>query len=159
MSLNKKTQETLFKTGLDILEGWAFDKNWIIELEYLGKDEMDPGSKTISISTRQGIENQLYTLLHECGHILVQSNHTMYAKRYPATAKLNICTGVNRRLEKSKKYKVDVISEEIEAWQRGKKLAERLGIYINEDKFNEIMNKCIFTYVEWAAGLPGYGRK
>ena len=72
---------------------------------------------------------------------------------------MNICTGVNRRLEKSKKYKVDVISEEIEAWQRGKKLAERLGIYINEDKFNEIMNKCIFTYVEWAAGLPGYGRK
>ena len=72
MALNKKTQDQLFlKPDSIYSNSWAFDKNWIIEFEYLGKDEMDPGSKTISISTRQGLENQLYTLLHECGHMFL----------------------------------------------------------------------------------------
>ena len=159
MALSKEIRDQLFEASLELLEQWAVNKNWMVEFEYLGKDEMDPGSKTISISTRQSLENQVYTMLHECGHVLVQTNHAAYAKRYPATAKMNMCSAIDRRLEKTKKYKVDVLSEEIEAWQRGLKLADRLGIYVEKDNYIKIMNRCIFSYVEWAAGLPGYGRK
>lgn len=159
MRVSKATEKVLFKTGLELLESWAMSKNWLIEYEYLASDEMDPASKIISINTRQGIENQLYTLLHECGHVLVQQDHKAYAKRYPGTAKVNMSEKLSRRLEKSVAYKIDVISEEIEAWQRGLRLAKRLGIYINEEKYTALMNKCVYSYVKWAAGSPGYGRK
>ena len=149
MATKKKLKETLFKAGIARLIDWLWVKRWDIEFDHSCKDEMDPNSKCVTISARQGIEKQLYSLLHECGHILIQSNEVRYNKKFPATAKRN-CFVSHRQLEKSKKYKVDVIAEEIEAWDRGKSLANRLGIYIDEDKFNEVKVACIFTYVEWA---------
>jgi hypothetical protein len=149
VTTSKKLKKLLFKAGISKLIDWLWVKDWDLEFDYTGKDEMDPNSKCVTISTRQGAEKQLYSLLHECGHILVQSNETRYNKKFPAQAKRN-CYLSHRQLEKSRKYKVDVISEEIEAWERGKSLANRLGIYIDEDKFNEIKVACIFTYVEWA---------
>ena len=146
----KKIKEVLFKAGIVRLIDWLWAKNWDVEFDYMVKDEMDPSAKCVTISTRQGVEKQLYSLLHECGHILIQSNEIRYNKKFPAQAKRN-CYLSHRQLEKSKKYKVDVISEEIEAWDRGKSLATRLGLYIDEDKYNEVKVTCVYTYVDWAA--------
>ena len=89
MVLSKENRDSLFRSGLELLEDWAFDKDWVVEFDYLGRDEMDPGTKIISVSTRQNLEKQLYTLLHECGHVLVQANKEVYVKKYPITAKMN----------------------------------------------------------------------
>ncbi|HIB78094.1 MAG TPA: hypothetical protein EYO58_10900 [Flavobacteriales bacterium] len=149
MATKKKVKETLFKAGIARLIDWLWNKRWDVEFDYMTHDEMDPMTKCVTINARQGIEKQLYSLLHECGHILIQSNEAVYNKKFPASAKRN-CFLSHRQLEKSKKYKVDVIAEEIEAWDRGKSLATRLGIYVDENKFNEFKVACVFTYVEWA---------
>lgn len=139
----------LFTAGISRVIDWLWAKSWDIEFSHTVDDEMNPNAKCVTINARQGEEKQLYSLLHECGHILIQSNEIRYNQKFPAQAKRN-CYLSHRQLEKSKKYKIDVISEEIEAWDRGKNLATRLGIYIDEIKFNAVKAECVYTYVEWA---------
>ena len=57
----------------------------------------------------------------------------------------------NKRIERSKDYRVETITEEIEAWERGRKLAERLNLFIDDKNFNKLKNECIYSYIEWAA--------
>ena len=64
---------------------------------------------------------------------------------------MNQYATVHKQLERSPKYKVDCIAEEIEAWRRGKNLAERLGLYINEEKYNALTAECVYSYIKWAA--------
>lgn len=159
--LSKDLKKQLFETGLERLCGWAEKRGWITEFSYTGNDEMEPDNKMIYVNTRQGVEKQLYSMLHECGHVLVQSNLKSYYKKYPATAQSRFLdVGRMRRFEKTKKYKIDTISEEIEAWERGKKLARRLNLYINEDNYTKLMYECVYTYIDWAArGKTGDGKR
>ena len=62
--------------------------------------------------------------------------------------KMAYCNNSNKRLERSPKYKVDVLTEEIDAWRKGKELANRLEIYIDEDNYYSIMAKCVYTYIK-----------
>ena len=48
-------------------------------------------------------------------------------------------------------YQVSLVAEEIEAWKRGRRLANRLGLYINDKKFNNVMSECVMTYIADAA--------
>lgn len=160
MEIDKSFKKQLFEGSLERLCDWATKKGWITEFSHTGDDEMEPGNKMIYVNTRQGVEKQLYSMLHECGHVLVQSNLKTYYKKYPATARARFLdVGRMRKFEKTKKYKIDTISEEIEAWERGKKLAKRLNLYIDKDNYSKLMSECVFSYIEWAAGKPGFGRK
>ena len=149
--VNKEIEHQLFEGGLCILTTWLENKGWSMDISYLNRDEMIPAEKHININSRQGIEKQLYSFLHECGHLLIQTNWTKYETSYPATAKMNQYATVRKQLERSPKYKVDCIAEEIEAWRRGKSLAERLGLYINEEKYNALTAECVYSYIKWAA--------
>ena len=150
MAIDKKLHKALFDAGMSRLIDWLEKKGWDLDIDYCCQDELRPESKQIMINGRQGIEKQMYSLLHECGHLLIQQNWTKYEKDYPATARMNTYA-TNRRLARTAKYKVDIISEEIEAWKRGKTLAKRLGIYINEEKYNALTSECVYTYITWAA--------
>ena len=130
---------------------WLEKKNWTVDIDYTNRDEIVPSSKVVFINSRQGIEKQFYSFLHECGHLLIQANWTNYEKAYPATAKMFAYASTHKQLERSAKYKVDQISEEIEAWKRGKNLADRLGLYINEEKYNALTAECVYSYITWAA--------
>jgi hypothetical protein len=159
--LSKDLRKQLFETGLERLCDWADKRGWITDFSYTCEDEMEPGNKMIYINTRQSVEKQLYSMIHECGHVLVQSNVKAYYKKYPATAESRFLgVGRMRKLEKTKKYKIDTIAEEIEAWDRGKKLARRLELYIDEDNYTKLMYECVYTYVDWAArGKSGDGKR
>jgi hypothetical protein len=141
----KKIKDKINKMSLDVLESWALKKGVQIDFDYCTRDEYRPSDKLITISTRQGLENQLHALLHECGHLLLANNELSYAKKYPSSAKLWYKD--NKKLVKSHKYKVDVISEEIDAWRKGKELADRLDLYIDEGRYYSIMTKCVWSYI------------
>jgi hypothetical protein len=149
MNINDKTKRILFDGGITRLIEWLDKKRWSICFDYCESDAIYPSDRLVTISTRHGIEKQLYSLLHECGHILIQSNEESYTNQYPATARINLYAS-HKQLERSPKYKVDVISEEIEAWKRGKTLAKRLGIHIDEESYNNFMSKCVYSYIVWA---------
>jgi len=147
----KKIRERLFEDGFSRTTEWLEKKGWTYECDYCVRDEMSSQGKYITISKRQGQEKQLYSLLHECGHLLIQNNDEKYERSYPTQARMNQFQA-HRGIEKSKDYKVDVVREEIEAWDRGKKLANRLGIFVDEKNFRKVSSQCIYTYIEWATG-------
>ena len=97
-------------------------------------------SKIISINSTRSEETQLHILLHECGHVLVHSHGD----------KMNCRKIYNEYSEQSKIYKVFTVIEEIEAWSRGLKLAERLNIPINKTKWNRDVSRAIWKYMDWA---------
>lgn len=132
------------------MELWALRRNYVIDFDYCIRDEVDTASKTITVNTRQGIEKQLYSLLHECGHILVRKNNKSFAQDYPNQHKAEAYPS-QRRYEKSKQYKTDVIMEEVEAWRRGYKLAKRLNININKKNYDNLARECLYSYIKWAS--------
>jgi hypothetical protein len=103
--------------------------------------------KQITICSRMGIEKKLYALLHECGHALIRENWSKFAKEYAAHAEVP----QDGRRQRNTKYKVSTIEEEIEAWKRGKRLAKRLDIELDEERYDEHKTECLMSYIRWAA--------
>jgi len=89
-------------------------------------------------------KNQMYSLLHECGHALAFESKG-YTNRFPTMAAKRFKTAkVNRR---TNTFKVESIIEEYDAWARGLKLAERLGIEIDKEDYGKYASRYVMTYV------------
>jgi hypothetical protein len=131
------------KNSILILESWLYDKGFDIEYETDAADALYRDGKVVIINSRKHAEKRLYVLLHECGHVLINN-----AKDRVYALSRETETVMGKRV--SRKRRVAVITEELEAWKRGEKLARRLGIEINEEKFDKIKADAIISYVEWA---------
>ena len=132
-------------------EVWKYAINRLGYEIYEGPDLQDvcmSDIKEINICSRKGIEKKLYGLLHECGHALIRENWTKFQKEFPAHA----ACGYDRRKNRTDGYRVSLVEEEYEAWKRGKRLAKRLGIQIDEERFEKHKTKCIMSYMHWAVG-------
>ena len=143
----KKLKKQAFESGICDLIEWAHKKGYSIDFDYCVQDELRPADKLITISTRQNEEKQLYSLLHECGHLILANNETSYEKKYPSSTKMAYFNS-NKRLARSPQYKVDILAEEIDAWRKGKDLAKRLDIWIDEENYYKTKSKCVYTYIK-----------
>ena len=150
MTKMQKIKEKAFEEGFSQVEQWLEKKGWTVDCDYSVRDEIFFHGKYITISKRNGIEKRFYSLLHECGHLLVQQNNNQYEQKYPTQARMNQFMA-HKGIEKSKDFRVETLIEEIEAWERGKKLADRLGLFYDQKNFHTLTNQCIYTYIEWAA--------
>ena len=129
--------------AIDILIGWLDAKEYHVEFDKKGDDSVSLEDKIVSINTTRSIETQLYILLHECGHILIHNNEDIVKYR---TVQENF-------KERSDIHKVFQVMEEAEAWKRGKRLGRKLGIQINEEKWNRDLSRALNKYIRWAAGV------
>jgi len=137
--------DIMHEKALDTLCQWANKRGHIVEFQTKEIDSLCYEDKTIYINTRQGVESQLYSLLHECGHLLIYLGQQGFKEEYPMYA-----YAATKRQEGTKKYKISVIGEEYEAWRRGRKLAKRLNIEVNKNKFDSTMARNLMTYFKWA---------
>jgi len=128
-----------------MIESWLFEKDYEVLYETDGQDAVYFGCKQIILNSRNHIEKRLYILLHECGHILINSNS--FDRVFSLSSETEAIMG-GRKV--SRKRRVAKLTEEIEAWKRGENLARRLGIEINEEKFDRIRANAIMSYIEWA---------
>ena len=129
--------------AIDILVGWLAEKDYHVDFDKKGDDSVSFDGKVVSINTTRSIETQLYILLHECGHVLIHNNdHIIGYREVQENFK-----------EKSDIHKVFQVMEEAEAWKRGKLLARRLGIEVNEEKWNRDLSRALNKYIKWAAGV------
>jgi hypothetical protein len=146
MSNNILEKRIQFRLSYAKVSEWAEEHGYqVVE----GPDEEDAcwsDVKQITIYSGQGVENRLYSLLHECGHALIRSNAKNFEHSYPAHATAEL----DGRKRRSDKYKVSLIEEEVEAWKRGYRLAKRLGVFIDENNFNKLKTKCLISYFNWA---------
>lgn len=109
----------------------------------------DPNAKEIRLACRASPEKQLYYLLHECGHHLIgmKEHHERFGMGYPQT---------DPEITRTFTHKLACLEEEFEAWHRGRKLARRLGLGIDEDEFDKLRRQCLKTYLSWANSRSVY---
>jgi hypothetical protein len=125
---------------------WINKNNFKLNIAKNLISEVNFDTKIININKNTKILKQIIIILHECGHILIY----LHRKKY----KCNIIAGLSWnkwcKLFNSKnslRKKILILEEEIEAWNRGKKLAERLNIKINNKIYEYYKIKCLMTYI------------
>ena len=123
-------------------------KKWIESEGYTLKvsntDEVDYDKNQVTLCNSKNKTNMIYSLLHECGHI-VTANKKSYGKKYRILNKANI----DNRHTKGKLYVYKQLQEEVEAWERGYKLSKKLGILIDKDSYDKYAAKCFNTYIKY----------
>ncbi len=139
-------QHDVMQYHIERLVGWAAIHHCNVEFEHATEDRFEFEGRTIYINTQASRENQLFTLLHECGHVLIHKSNKQFASDYPFYAHADAVFN-SARIVRSKAYQVSLLAEEIEAWKRGKRLAKRLSIPINIDRYNKVMTDCITSYI------------
>ena len=112
--------------------------------------ELEDDVKTVFINSKCWPETRFYTLLHELGHVMISEDPTTFEKENPmyvfASAENN-----DGRKQRSKMYRVSLISEEIEAWKIGRRVANTLGLYVDDEKYNKHMTENVMSYITWAS--------
>ncbi len=104
-------------------------------------------SRNIYVSSRLGIEKRLYVLMHEVGHVLIRWNWDKFEKEFSSHAGHYM----DGRRSRSRDFKVSTLEEEFEAWKRGKRVAKRLGVVIDDEKFSKFKSSCLMSYINWVS--------
>lgn len=95
--------------------------------------------------------NQIYSLLHECGHAIAFNDKRSYKNKFPVLYKKRFTPGsVNKR---TNRYKMEIVMEEHDAWVRGHRLATKLGLDIDSDKYYTYAARQVKTYMDPEAAL------
>jgi hypothetical protein len=79
-------------------------------------------------------------LLHECGHVEQFIENKMY-----------VLPKLKRGEKPKESFYISVIEAEIDAWNRGKRIAEELGIKNLEAAFRRTKFWRLMSYIDWAA--------
>ncbi len=140
----------LWNKQFNDLVQWVKKKKYSVKCYTDADDRLDFETLTIHIDSRQHAENRFYTLLHECGHLLISNSCEQFQKDHPVYA-----SSTDTRKSRGKAYQVSLVAEEIEAWKRGRRLANRLKLHVNNEKFDKVMSECIMTYIADAAAIVG----
>jgi len=131
---------------IDCLEAHLVDKyDVFVAYAYNDINGCSETDKIITINSRQKPQTRLYTMLHEAGHFLLceEGDHR---KRFPAI----IYQPFKKQFTHANA--VDVVRNEVLAWEEGRKLAVHLGIKIDEKRWNSLRKKCLYNYFKWAVG-------
>jgi hypothetical protein len=128
------------REDLDDLENWANDKGYFVNFTKDGDDSICYISKMIEINSSSSLEKQVMRLLHECGHVLIFENGGTYSFE-------NVKDDDGKLTHDERTLRV---IEEIEAWGRGFKLAKRLSIKLDKEKWEKSVVDAIGKYINWA---------
>ena len=129
--------------SLNKLNGWLSNRGWTIRYKQRCKDEVWFDTKLMTISRSATPEHQIFTILHECGHIIAGGKRAVIELTYASAAK-----------KKTDWYKILRVMNEVRAWDAGERLAVRLGIYIDRDKYAAYRARYLKKYMRWAVTVP-----
>ena len=131
---------------MDALIGWCSSKGISVSFGKKGGATYLTSEKTITMAGRMSPEKQFYYLLHECGHHLI--GYTEEDERFGMGYPKHEDASVNTTFQ----HKMACLEEEIEAWNRGWKLAKRLNLNVDRESFDFVRLDCLRSYVKWANG-------
>jgi hypothetical protein len=139
-----KREKTDIKRYITKVCDWLYiEHNITVEFGADEENEFDDVDY-ISICSRANYRSQLHTLLHEAGHAILAKDKRVYKKKFPLSHK-------EEKYQRSKDARVDVLREEILAWEKGLDIAKMLNIRVNKTWYHHHMRTALWTYVEWAA--------
>ena len=140
----------VWKKQFDEVCSWLNRKGYEVYLYTDATDCVSFTGKRVFINSRNHPETKYYTLLHECGHVLIANDSDQFERDMPMYARSN-----DGRSARSKAYRVSTVAEELEAWKRGRRLATRLGHAVDDDKYDKQITDNVMSYIEWAADGGG----
>jgi len=127
----------------------SFNHNDISYIKWKKRSLNEPTE--IRIEGKYSNELKTYLLLHELGHHQLRKDWGLFEKELPVTAKaeyIHLFENISK-YKRRKDYYVSSMEEEFKAWEEGKKLAEELGIRINEVKWNDFKTECLMSYMRY----------
>jgi len=137
--------DTSFKFDIDRLEWYLVSKYDVhVSFEDDGLDEYwfdpdapDEDNGVVSINSSESLENQLCTLLHEAGHVALRVNRDEFRPEFPPLIR---DTFVGR---------LNILREEVLAWDKAEYIAKHLGIEVNEEKWRKNSIEALAKYIRW----------
>jgi hypothetical protein len=123
------------KVCIWLLEDYGVDV--IIDTE--GANDYDHESRLVTISSKTNLFVRLHTLLHEAAHAVLRHDYDAYRSKFEHA-------GVYDR-RWSYEHRVDVIREEVLAWDLGETIAENLGIELDTSKYYLHARRALLTYL------------
>ena len=151
--VDKGSWDDVWTQQFSELEIWLLDKGFCLEVANDVVDCVYLKEKIVCIQARNRPESRYYSLLHECGHILVAQRAAQWMKDVPMYAQ-DPQVQYDARRRRGKRYKVSLVAEELEAWKRGRRLSNKMKHYIDKDKYDKLMSECVYSYIEMVATTP-----
>jgi hypothetical protein len=145
----KKRDSAKFRRYRKQLGKWLEQENLILLPG--GDDEYHPEVGTVTYNKNNRLEKQVYSILHECGHHLIQGSGEYIAKH-----KVQLDALTDGRKTKSLRWRISCLGEEFQAWEQGKELAKTLGIKLNEKSYEDYVAKCLKSYCSWVINPVEY---
>lgn len=130
---------------IETVSEWLTSRGWKVEMHQDGGSYIRPHEGRVVIDTSESRSEMLNSILHEAGHVSIIEEPL--PSQYPAGYSANGGTPDKR----SRSYRIDVLLEEVEAWRRGRILAQTLGISLKGRSFIMGRNAAIKSYAEWAS--------
>jgi len=135
-----------YKEDLEHLEWYLMEEYDVhVSFEEDGMDEywFDPDNfeddkGLISIDSSQDLEHQLFVLLHEAGHVILRFDKESFERRFPDSDRDNL------------EGRIEILKEEVMAWDEAIKVAETLGININMDNWKRNYRSALEKYINWS---------
>lgn len=129
------------------LETWL--QRWGFDLKFHGNatDQVNFQEATVYINSKQKLENQYYTLLHECGHVYAFMNQDDWLTDMPLS-KQKLTSSLDGRSERSNAFRVSQLAEEIDAWRIGRIIVDNLDHKISLTRYNKMYGDCVWSYVK-----------
>jgi len=124
---------------------WVSSRGWNVIFEKKGETGVVPALRNVTIDSTLQKSTMLHSILHEAGHVSLFSRED-YLEKYK-DGYIRNSTGGNT---KSLKHRIDVIGEELAAWDEGELIARKLNIDIDIDKYRAERNRSMKTYLLWA---------
>lgn len=136
---------------LEVLVNWCAQRGIAVVFCRREGGTYYPEDKCIKINGRMLPERQVFFLLHECGHHLIgdKEKHERFGMGYSQD---------DPDAKRTFHHRVDIVDEEFEAWFRGFKLARRLKLRINKQRFDKTRSEMLKSYFKWALRVDGYGK-
>ena len=139
--------------ALERIIDWCAKKN--ITIEFTNRREagvLATEEKKIYVNSTLSYEKQVFVLLHECGHLLIGFEKTHETHRF----KLGYPSSQDPAWKGKFIHRCIILEEEFEAWHRGRKLAKKLEVEINENNWNATKSSFIKSYLRWAMKDPDF---
>ena len=133
--------------SLDLIESWLDKKGFVLckSKKRTIEDEVDFERKVVFLSLRSSPINQLYSLLHECGHVIIRGRKD-YKIKYKSHYKVS-----EEVIPPTMQSSIEEVEEEINAWREGENLCVKLSIDINTDEYYKYASRWIMGYIVLAA--------
>ncbi len=129
---------------------WCDEHKYKVIFDPKYNDEIYQTRRLIKICSKPSLQSQLIGLIHECGHVILDESRDYWIKYERGWPKVRT---KDKRLKKSAIHRIQLLEEEIEAWNKAEILAKELRIKINVKMFHQIKYYCLMHYVKFSARL------